>query len=83
MLVVIGLAVVQMKLTVEEAITAATLNAACAIGLAQEVGSIEEGKAADVVLLDLESYRQIPYYFGHNPVRWVMKGGTVVYESGR
>jgi imidazolonepropionase len=83
MLVVIGLAVVQMKLTVEEAITAATLNAACAADLAEEVGSIEEGKAADVVLLDLDTYRQIPYYFGHNPVHWVMKGGTVVYESGR
>jgi imidazolonepropionase len=83
MLVVIGLAVVQMKLSVEEAITAATLNAACAADLAEEVGSIEEGKAADVVLLDLETYRQIPYYFGHNPVRWVMKGGAVVYESGR
>ena len=80
MVTIIALAVMKMRMTVEEAITAATLNAACALDLAEEVGSLEEGKAADLLVLDLESYRQIPYFFGHNPVVLVMQGGRVVYE---
>ncbi len=67
-------------MTIEEAITAATLNAACALELAEEVGSVEEGKAADLVVLDLENYRQIPYFFGQVPVAAVIQGGRVVYE---
>ena len=81
MLTIIGLAVMKMGLSVEEAITAATINAACALELSEEIGSLEKGKVADLILLDLDTYRQIPYYFGHNPVRMVIKGGEVVYES--
>lgn len=81
MWIVIGLAVIKMGLSIEEAITAATLNAACALELSEEIGSLEKGKAADLILLNLESYRQIPYFFGHNPVRMVIQGGKVVYES--
>lgn len=81
MLIIIGLAVMKMDLAVEEAITAATLNAACALELAEEIGTLEQGKAADLVILDLDNYRQIPYFFGHNPVRMVIKGGKVVYEA--
>jgi imidazolonepropionase len=81
MLTIIGLAVMKMGLSVEEAITAATMNAACALELSEEIGSLEKGKAADLILLDLDTYRQIPYYFGHSPVRMVIKGGQVVYES--
>lgn len=80
MLTIIGLAVMKMGLSVEEAITAATLNAACALDLAEEIGSLEEGKAADLVVLELDTYRQIPYFFGHNPVRLVISGGKVVHE---
>jgi len=80
MLTVIGLAVMKMRLTIAEALTAATLNAACALELAEEVGSVEEGKAADLVVLDLENYRQIPYFFGQVPVAAVIHGGRVVYE---
>ena len=80
MVTIIALAVMKMQMTLEEAITAATLNAACALDLAEEVGSLEEGKAADLLVLDLETYRQIPYFFGHNPVAVVMQGGRVVYE---
>jgi imidazolonepropionase len=78
---VIGLAVMKMGLSVEEALTAATLNAACALELGEEVGSLEEGKQADLVVLDLDNYHQIPYFFGHNPVRVVIHNGEVVYES--
>jgi imidazolonepropionase len=78
---VIGLAVMKMGLSVEEALTAATLNAACALEIGEEVGSLEEGKQADLVVLDLDNYHQIPYFFGHNPVSVVIHNGEVVYES--
>jgi len=81
MLIIIGLSVMRMGMTIEEAITAATLNAAAALELADEIGSLEEGKAADLILLELENYRQIPYFFGHNPVRRVICGGKPVYEA--
>ena len=81
MWIIIGLAVMKMGLTLEEALTAATLNAAAALELSSEVGSLETGKRADLLLLDLDNYRQIPYYFGHNPVRTVLRDGEVVYDS--
>lgn len=81
MFIIIGLAVMRMGMTTEEAITAATLNAAAALELADEIGSLEEGKAADIILLELENYRQIPYFFGHNPVKAVICGGKVVHEA--
>ena len=77
---VIGLAVMRMKMTVEEAITAATLNAAAALELADEVGSLEEGKSADIVLVELDNYRQLPYFFGHNPVKLVLHAGRVAHS---
>ena len=83
MFTIIGLAVMRMGLSIEEAITAATLNAACALELSEDVGSLEEGKAADLIVLDLESYRQIPYFFAHNPVNLVIQGGEVVHEQMR
>ncbi len=81
MWIIIGLAVMKMGLTIEEALTAATLNAAAALELSNEVGSIEVGKRADLILLDLENYRQIPYFFGHNPTRMVLHDGEVVYNG--
>ncbi len=78
---VIGLAVMKMGLSIEEALTAATLNAACALELGEDVGSLEAGKQADLVVLDLDNYHQIPYFFGHNPVSAVIHNGEVVYES--
>jgi imidazolonepropionase len=80
MFTIIGLAVMKMRLSVEEAITAATLNAAGAVELSEEVGSLEKGKRADLTLLNLATYRQIPYFFAHNPVYMVISGGEVVYE---
>lgn len=77
---VIGLAVMKMGFSVEEALTAVTLNAACALEIEEEVGSLEEGKQADLVVLDLDNYHQIPYFFGHNPVSMVIHNGEVVYE---
>ncbi len=78
---VIGLACLRRLLTPAEAVVAATINAAHAVGLGGEVGSLEPGKRADLVVLDAPSHRHIPYWFGRNLVRAVVKGGRMVVES--
>lgn len=75
---VVTLAVFELGLSVEEALTAATLNAACALGLGAEIGSIEPGKRADLLLLDAPNLLHLAYHFGVNPVAAVVKGGRVV-----
>jgi imidazolonepropionase len=81
--VVIGLACLRLGLSPAEALVAATINAACAIGLGDEVGSLEPGKRADLLVLDAPSYRHIPYQLATNLVRTVVKDGRVVVEDGR
>ena len=53
----------------------ATLNAAWALGLQDEVGSLASGKSADFLILDVEDYRLIPYHAGHNPVAAAFRNG--------
>jgi len=72
------LATLQMKLTVEESLTAATLNGAYSLRLAEETGSIEVGKRADFVLLDAPSYLHLVYHFGVNLVTAVFRDGVRV-----
>ena len=74
---VIVLAVFELGLTIGEALTGATLNSACTLGLGAEVGSIEVGKRADLVLLDAPNVLNLAYHYGINPVRSVVKGGSV------
>jgi imidazolonepropionase len=76
MQIVIQLAALQMKMTVEESITAATLNGAHSLRLGAETGSIERGKRADFILLDAPNYLHLVYHFGINLV-------TGVYRDGR
>ena len=78
---VVTLAVFELGLTVEEALTAATLNAACALALGGEIGSIEPGKRADLLLLDAPNLLHLAYHFGVNPVAAVVKGGRVVHAQ--
>lgn len=66
------------KLLPSEVINAATINAACAIGQGDRVGSIEPGKNADLVLLDSTDYRLAAYEFGGNLVSSVIKNGQIV-----
>ena len=61
-----------------EAITAATVNAAYAIGRGKTLGSLEPGKQADIIILDVETAAQIPYFFGTNLVRTVIKNGKII-----
>lgn len=80
---VMNLACISMRLTPAEALTAATYNAACAIKREHIVGSLEVGKQADVVLWNVEDYRQLQYIFGVNHVKTVWKKGVqVVNHSG-
>ncbi|MFZ2489967.1 MAG: amidohydrolase family protein, partial [Thermoanaerobaculia bacterium] len=80
---VVQLATLRMKLTVEESITAATLNGAFSLRLAGETGSIEVGKRADFSLLDAPTYLHLVYHFGVNLVRDVFRDGTCVVKDGR
>ena len=71
----IHLAVTQCRLTPEEAITAATFNAACVLGLQDELGSIEVGKRADLVVLDATDERGLAWEFATPGPRLVLTGG--------
>lgn len=75
---VMQLATLQMKMTVEESLTAATLNGAYSLRLAAETGSLEIGKRADVVILDAPSYLHLVYHFGVNLVSAVFRDGRRV-----
>ena len=74
-----ALACLQMGLTPEEMLTAITLNSACAIGRGEIKGTIEEGKDADLVLIDAPSYRFLPYHFGVNQAVMTIRAGAVIY----
>ena len=69
-----------MDMTVEEAVTAVTINAAAAIGKENSLGSIEKGKQADFVILEFPSYSYLPYHLGTSSVEKVVKKGKVVFE---
>ena len=77
---VLSLAVTQMKLSVAEAISGVTINAAHSLRRGGEVGSLEPGKNADFVIHDCEDYRELAYYFGVEPARQVFIGGESVFE---
>ncbi len=79
---ILALATLGMGLGVDEAITAATLNGAAAVGRADDIGSIEEGKRADLVVLDAPNHHHLVYHYGVNPVRHVIKNGRVVVRDG-
>ncbi len=83
MQMVIALACRYMGLTQAQAIVAATLNAAFAIGRGAEVGSLSPGYQADAIILDTADYRQLGYRYGTNLVNTVIKRGQVVARTAQ
>ncbi len=77
----IALACIYMNMTIEETITALTLNGAAALDLATETGSLETGKSGDIVILEFNNYRMLPYYVGMNCVKTVVSKGRIVAQN--
>jgi imidazolonepropionase len=77
---VMVLACLELKMTVAEAVTAATLNAAVSLGRGDRIGSLEEGKQADLQVLDIPGHHHLVYHFGVSHVEAVIKKGEVVYR---
>ena len=82
MQMMICLACQKMKMKASEAVTASTINAAYAVDRGKTVGSLESGKQADIIILDVETASQIPYFFGTNLVKTVIKKGKVIWDRG-
>lgn len=77
----IALACIHMNMSIEETLTALTLNGAAAVGMADRIGSIEKGKLADIVILEFDNLNYLPYYVGMNCVRTTIHNGRVVYDD--
>jgi imidazolonepropionase len=79
--IIISLAAVEMKLIAAEAISAVTVNAAYAIDRAGKIGQLQVGLPADLVIWDMSDYRELPYHYGVNLVKTVVKKGKVVVNN--
>ena len=79
----LSLAVLTLRLSPAEALAAVTINAAHALGLSESHGSLEPGKTADLVVWDVPSHRQLPYWLGADLARAVVKRGEVVWSAAR
>lgn len=78
--IIISLGCLLYNLSITEAIRAVTINGAKALGLDNYIGSIEVGKNADILILDIPDYKHIPYQFGKNLIKTVIKKGKVIYS---
>ncbi len=83
MQVMMAIATLQMKMTSAESLVAATINAAHTIGMAREIGSLEVGKKADLVVFDAPNHKYFGYHYGINLAEKVFKSGKLVAEKGR
>ena len=78
---IFALATLYMGLTIEEAVTALTINGAAAVDRADRIGSIDVGKTGDVIILEFPSYKYIPYHIGVSCVEKVIKNGKLVFDK--
>jgi imidazolonepropionase len=69
------------RMTPKEVIQATTIHAAKSMGRENKIGSLEVGKEADVLVLDIPNYKYLPYHFGVDHVETVIKKGKVVYQK--
>lgn len=79
---IMNLACMHMGMTLEEVLTATTINAAYALNRGEQVGSLEAHKKADVLILDVGNYKQLQYFYGMNHTHTVIKNGQVVVQNG-
>ena len=77
---ILSLACTAMRMTPAEAISAATINAAYSLGRAGRLGSLERGKQADLAVMAVGDYREIPYYFAWNHCMMTLKRGQIIYS---
>ncbi len=78
---IFALAVLYMNLSIEEALTAYTINGAAAVGRADKIGSLDVGKQGDLVILEFPSYQYIPYHIGVSTIEKVVKRGLLAYDK--
>jgi imidazolonepropionase len=78
MQIILAFACQQLRMSPAEAITAATVNGAYSIGLSEKLGTLEEGKQADIVLMGVSDYRELPYFFGVNHCLVTIKKGNII-----
>ncbi|HEC79045.1 MAG TPA: imidazolonepropionase [candidate division WOR-3 bacterium] len=80
---IISFACLIFKMPIEDALLGATKYGAKALDLFDKIGSIEEGKQADLVVLSVDNYKKIPYYFGEDIVKYTIKKGRIIYGKNR
>jgi imidazolonepropionase len=68
------------KMIPREVIQATTIHAARSMGRENEIGSLEVGKRADILILDISNYKYLPYHFGVDHIEWVIKKGEIAYS---
>lgn len=78
MQIILAFACQKMRMSPAETITAATVNSAYSLGLSDRLGTLEEGKQADIVLMGVSDYRELPYFFGVNHCVVTIKKGNIV-----
>lgn len=77
-----NLACMNMGMTMEEVLIATTINAAYAINRENEIGTLETGKKADIIILNVPNYKQLQYFYGMNHTHTVIKSGEIVVKGG-
>jgi imidazolonepropionase len=78
---IFALATLYMNMTIEEAVTALTINGAAALDRADTIGSIDIGKTGDLIVLEFPSYKFIPYHLGVSTVAKVIKKGNLIFDK--
>ena len=78
---ILTLGVSQLRLSVAEAVVAATVNGAAALGLAGDIGQLAAGCYADLALFDFQDVRELPYWYGDNRCRATWVRGKACYSS--
>ena len=82
LLLMLNMACTLFRFTPEEALAGITRNAAQALGIADDYGTLEVGKAADFVIWDIERPAELAYWVGGNPCHQVVRAGEVVLDRG-